>query len=185
VWNLGAFAPAREIILTESLIDALTFWCAGYRNVTAVYGVEGFTDEHLAVFGLYGTERVLIAYDRDDAGERAADKLAQRLMHEGIACYRIQFPHGMDVNEYALKVTPAQKSLGVVIRKAVWLGKGKAPAREPEIVYTDGKVPGLAFCLLVSQTRRGLSLSYVKKKYRPTPAAAGVVVSAATLRGQV
>jgi hypothetical protein len=33
----------------------------------------------------------------------------------------------MDVNEYALKVQPATKSLELVIRKAVWLGKGKAP----------------------------------------------------------
>jgi len=34
----------------------------------------------------------------------------------------------MDVNEYANEVTPATKSLGVAIRKAEWLGKGKAPA---------------------------------------------------------
>ena len=32
----------------------------------------------------------------------------------------------MDANEYALKVGPAHKSLGVAIRKAQWLGKGKA-----------------------------------------------------------
>ena len=31
----------------------------------------------------------------------------------------------MDANEYALKVTPAEKSLGLVIRKAQWLGKGE------------------------------------------------------------
>jgi len=46
-------------------------------------------------------------------------------MQEGIDCYRIQFPKGMDANEYALQVTPASKSLGVVIRSAVWLGAGK------------------------------------------------------------
>ena len=33
----------------EALIDALTFWCAGYRNVTSSYGVEGFTSEHLGL----------------------------------------------------------------------------------------------------------------------------------------
>ncbi len=131
VWNLEALIAHKEIILCEALIDALTFWCAGYRNVTTAYGTEGFTDEHLAAFKRHGTQRVLIAYDRDDAGERAADKLAPRLMSEGIECYRIQFPHGMDANEYALKVTPAAKSLGVVIRKALWLGKGAAPARVP------------------------------------------------------
>jgi DNA primase len=126
VWNEPALAAAKEVILCEALIDALTFWCAGYRNVTASYGIEGFTADHLAAFKQHGTERVLIAYDRDEAGDRAAEKLAKHLMAEGLDCYRVLFPKAMDANEYALKLTPASKSLGLVIRKAQWLGKGVA-----------------------------------------------------------
>ncbi len=129
VFNLAALKASKEIILCEAVIDALTFWCAGYRNVTTAYGVEGFTDELLAAFKAHGTQRVLIAYDRDEAGERAAAKLAPVLMAEGIECFRIQFPKGMDANAYALKVTPATKSLGLLIRQAAWLGTGKAPER--------------------------------------------------------
>jgi DNA primase len=127
VWNIEALQASKEIILCEALIDAFTFWCAGFRNVTASYGVEGFTEDHLAAFKRHRTERVLIAYDRDDAGERAADKLAERLSVEGIACYRVHFPRGMDANEYALKVTPPAKALAVVLRNAQWLG-GVPPA---------------------------------------------------------
>ncbi len=125
--DLATFAHpyASEIILCESLIDALTFWCHGYRNVTSSYGIEGFTKEHLAAFKQYNIERILIAYDRDAAGETAVDKLSKQLMKEGFDCYRIQFPKGMDANEYALQVQPASKSLGVVIRSAVWLGTGR------------------------------------------------------------
>jgi len=129
VWNEQALAASPEIILCEALIDAMTFWCAGYRNVTASYGIEGFTDDHLSAFKRYGIQRVLIAYDRDDAGERGATKVAERLTAAGIGCYRIQFPKGMDANEYAQKVQPASKSLGILIRKAVWLGNGSAPQR--------------------------------------------------------
>ena len=129
VFNLAALQTSREIILCEALIDALTFWCAGYRNVTAAYGIEGFTDEHVETFKRVGVERVLIAYDRDEAGERGAVKVAERLIAEGIECFRLQFPKGMDANEYALKVQPAAKSLGLLIRKAVWLGKGEAPVQ--------------------------------------------------------
>lgn len=131
VWNEAALESFTEIILCEALIDALTFWRSGYRNVTASYGIEGFTADHLAAFKQHGTKRVLIAYDRDEAGDRAADKLADKLTAEGLECYRIPFPHGMDANEYALKVQPADKSLGLVIRKAVWLGKGPAPSETP------------------------------------------------------
>ncbi len=129
VWNIEALIASKEIILCEALIDALTFWCAGYRNVTSSYGIEGFTDDMLAAFKAHGIEHVLIAYDRDEPGERGAAKVSELLMAAGIECFRIQFPKGMDANEYALKVTPAVKSLGVVIRKAVWLGKGKPPAQ--------------------------------------------------------
>lgn len=125
VWNAEALAASKEVILAESLIDALTFWTAGYRNVTASYGVNGFTDEHRQALREAGTQRVLIAYDRDEAGDTAATTLVEQLIADGIECYRIQFPKGMDANEYALKVQPAAKSLGMVIRKAEWIGAGK------------------------------------------------------------
>jgi hypothetical protein len=149
VWNAAALSASREVILCEALVDAMTFWCAGYRNVTAAYGTNGFTADHLAVFRAAGIERVLIAYDRDEPGERAAAELAQRLTGEGFACWRVEFPRGMDANAYALKVTPAAKSLGVLIRKAAWLGRGAAPAREsvvavaePQLVPSAAAPPG-------------------------------------------
>ncbi len=131
VWNWQALEESKEVILTESLIDALTFWCAGFQNVTAAYGVNGLTEDHLAAFRRHGTERVLLAFDRDDAGERATAKAAGRLAGEGIACFRVHFPRGMDANEYALKVEPARKSLGLVLRNAVYLGEGPEPSRSP------------------------------------------------------
>jgi len=127
VWNIEALKTSKEIILCEALIDAMTFWVHGFRNVTASYGTGGFTDDHLAAFRQHGIERILIAYDRDEAGNQAAEKLLKLLTDNGIDCFRIQFPKGMDANEYALQVKPAAKSLGLVIRKAEWLGKGAAP----------------------------------------------------------
>ena len=135
VWNEDALAVSKEVILCEALIDALTFWVAGIRQVTASYGVNGFTDDHRRAFEKHGTERVYIAYDRDEAGDKAAAALAPELIEMGIECFRVQFPKGMDANEYALKVTPAAKSLGVLLNKAEWLGKGQraaAPVMVPE-----------------------------------------------------
>jgi len=121
VWNESALGESKEIILCEALIDALTFWCAGFRNVTASYGVEGFTDDHREAFRKHGTERVLIAYDRDEAGDRAAEKLTVELSAMGIEVLRVLFPKNMDANSYALKVQPAAQSLGLVLRKAEWM----------------------------------------------------------------
>lgn len=128
VWNVQALMASKEIIVCEALIDAMTFWAHGFRHVTASYGTSGFTDDHLQAFKAHGIERVLIAYDRDTAGNKAAETLAKKLIAEGIDCFRILLPKGMDVNEYALTTTPAAKVLGLAVRKAEWLGQGKAPA---------------------------------------------------------
>jgi len=124
VFNSKCLQSSDEIILCESLIDALTFWNYGFRNVTTSYGTSGFTSELLEAFKQNNIKRVLIAYDRDEAGNKAAKEISAKLNKEKIDTYRILFPKNMDANEYALNVTPAEKSLGIVIRKAGWLGKG-------------------------------------------------------------
>lgn len=155
VWNEEALIASKEIILCEALIDALTFWCAGYRNVTTSYGVNGFTADHRAAFAKHGTKRVYIAYDNDDAGNKAAAKLAAELIEMGIECFRVEFPKGIDANEYARTTQPATKLFGVLLNRASWLGKGKRPASRviepamlalpvaaaPEIVATPQEEP--------------------------------------------
>ena len=129
VWNLAALAASDEVILCESLIDALTFWCAGFRHVTASYGAGGFTAGHQRAFGEHQVRRVLIAYDRDDAGERAAAELAADLMAGGTECFRVEFPAGQDANDVAVAARSATDVLGRAIRSASWMGAGPGPAR--------------------------------------------------------
>lgn len=121
VLNLPAFAASEEMILAEAPLDALTFWCAGYRNVTCAWGASGLTDEIVAALVEHGVKRVLIAYDRDAAGDKGAAAAAQVLAEKGMAVYRVLFPKGMDANAYALSVTPPAKSLGALLRAAEWI----------------------------------------------------------------
>jgi DNA primase catalytic core len=127
VFNVQALAGATEVILCEALLDALTFWAAGYRHVTASYGVEGFTAEHRAVLTRADLARVLIAYDADDAGDRAAETVAAELARHGIAGARIAFPRGLDANAYAGTVLSPAESLGTLIAQAPPIGP--TPAR--------------------------------------------------------
>jgi DNA primase len=122
--NREAF-QSSEIILCEAVLDALTFWVNGFRNVTCLFGTEGFTDELWEA--MKQVQRVRIAYDADDAGERAAQRDAERFRAHGIEIFRVKFPHGMDANEYAQKVKPADKSLALLLNSAAWLGSGTRP----------------------------------------------------------
>ncbi|PVZ84726.1 DNA primase [Serratia sp. S1B] len=122
IWNEPALQASSEVILCEALIDAMTFWCAGFRHVTTSYGVNGFTAEHLAALQYHGVKRVLIAYDRDEAGDRGAEAVAEQLQTAGIEAWRVRFPQGMDANEYALKSGNPEKALGLALESAQRLG---------------------------------------------------------------
>ena len=119
-----------EIILCEAVFDALTFWANGFNNVTCLFGTEGFSDELWEA--LKKVQRVRLAYDADDAGERAAQRDTERFQKHGVEVFRVKFPHGMDANEYACKVKPADKSLALLLNSAAWLGVGTQPPAPPE-----------------------------------------------------
>ena len=144
VWNLAALAASDEIIVCESLIDALTFWCAGFRHVTASFGAGGFTADHQRAFAEHQVRRALIAYDRDDAGDRAARELAADLTAGGVECFRIEFPADADANDVAVASRNVTDVLGRAIRSAAWMGTGPGPARRrnaPLPVATPAVVP--------------------------------------------
>jgi DNA primase catalytic core len=124
-------AGEREVILCEALLDALTFWCHGFTNVTSSFGIEGFTADILQAFKDNAIECILIAYDRDEPGERAADKLAKDLIGEGFEVLRVQFPKGMDANEFARKMSPPARALSLVLRQAQWIGSGRPVVEVP------------------------------------------------------
>ncbi len=121
----------EEVILCEALLDALTFVAAGFPNATSIYGTEGFTGELLEEMNRRKVRRVKLAYDADEAGERAAARDAEKLRAVGIEVCRIKFPWGMDVNEYARKVSPAAQSLRLLVNSAAWMGSGAVKAEEP------------------------------------------------------
>ena len=127
-----------ELILCEAVIDAMTFWTHGFKNVTSLFGTEGFTQELWDAILVHKVQRVKIAYDNDDAGNRAAQRDAERFRGHGIEAFRVQFPHGMDANEYAQKLQPADKSLALLINGAIWMGGPKQPpAKSPETMIID------------------------------------------------
>lgn len=127
VWNEAALKASSEVILCEALIDAMTFWCAGFRNVIVAYGVNGFTADHLTALQYHGVKRVLIAFDRDEAGDRGAEAVAGDLLEAGIEAWRVRFPQGLDANAYALKSGNPEKALGLALEQAAWMGHGTGP----------------------------------------------------------
>ncbi|MGI9115821.1 MAG: toprim domain-containing protein [Chthoniobacterales bacterium] len=80
-------------------LDALSLWCHGFANVTWSYGVNGFTPDHWQLMRESRPDRVVICYDNDEAGNRAANELAQKIEPEGVAVWRVELPPRSDIND--------------------------------------------------------------------------------------
>lgn len=150
VWNEQALVASDEIVVCESLIDALTLWCAGFRHVTASFGAAGFTADHAEAFRRHNIGRVLIAYDRDEAGDKAATTLAAELGADGVECFRVVMPAGHDVNDVAVAATNPTDALGRLLRHAVWMGTGTPPNRRT-ITPAAAPPPAVRVSLPVAQ----------------------------------
>lgn len=101
IFNRDAL-KSPEIILCESVLDALTLIRHGMDNATCIYGTQGFTAELFEAIRAANLDAVRLAYDADEGGERAARRDAERLQGIGLSVYRIRLPMGEDVNSYAL-----------------------------------------------------------------------------------
>ena len=132
VWNGQSLAGQKEWLLCEALIDALTLWCAGFRNVTASYGVNGFTPAHWALLDALKPERIVLCYDNDDAGNTAATKLAEQLSAKGVRVLRAKLPPGKDINDVARENKNAQIALATVLE-----GSGARPTTKPATANTS------------------------------------------------
>lgn len=100
VWNREALNE-REVIFAGSLLDGLTVWSAGQRNVTAALTLAEVPEDVLAAMKARRVERVLVAYPHDEMGDEAARKVNEALGGMGIACVRVEMPDGMSLNELA------------------------------------------------------------------------------------
>lgn len=170
----GLFNPAafdqEDVILCEAVFDALTFCAHGITHVSCLYGTEGWTEELTAA--LQKVKRVRLAYDADEAGERAAERDTKRLRALGVEVWRIKFPWGMDANEYARKVTPAGKSLSLLINAAQWMGQGQGNALQPRLASPSETTPleyETGSSSLVAAFVSGLETDVAKEKMPAAP----------------
>ena len=129
VWNCGPDLCDGNgaVIVCEALLDAASFWCAGLRNVTAAYGVNGWTADHdLALVESSGGTKprdIFLAYDADAAGDAGADRVADQMIARGFTAYRVMLPPGQDVNDvHRAASSSSGDELRRLIASARWLG---------------------------------------------------------------
>lgn len=117
IFNHKASIVYDEIILTESIIDALSLIETGINNVQAIYGTNGFTNVHLKTLKENRVKQVILAFDNDEAGQKASEELKDNLVKEDFEV-KLIFPESKDWND-DLKNNLTKENINEKIQKAV------------------------------------------------------------------
>ena len=162
-------APASSyLLLTESIIDAVTLWQAGYKNTTALYGTNGLTDDHRALFKRHGIERLYLVMDGDPAGRDAAGRLSARLTEDGHEVFSVTLPEGEDANGF-LQANPVE-AFDALLKAAQPLnGKTAATATPPpqsDITRKQGTAQ-------IEEIAKGFRVRFVERCYEVRPIETG------------
>ena len=110
--NYAKAHSSERLILCEGYMDVIQLHAAGFENAVATLGTA-ITPEHARIMKRY-SPNVVIAYDSDGAGQKAADRALVLLEEAGIEAKVIRMEGAKDPDEYIKKFGSAafEKLLG-------------------------------------------------------------------------
>ena len=102
-YNIDSTIGHKYVVIVEGEIDALSFIDAGINSVVSVPNGATITGTNLdyldsCIDYFEGKEKIIIAVDKDEAGENLRQELIRRLGAE--ACYTVDFGDYKDANEF-------------------------------------------------------------------------------------
>ena len=139
--NFARKSETETMILCEGYMDVIALHGAGFNNAVATLGTA-ITSEQARIFSRYA-KKVVICYDADEAGQRAASKAFALLGEVGVECRILKVEDAKDPDEYIRKFgAPAFKNLLERSRSEFDFKLDKI-IRDNPIVTPDGKIKAL------------------------------------------
>ena len=96
--NYAKNSCSESMILCEGYMDVIALHIAGFTNAVATLGTA-ITPEQARLMSRY-TKKVVISYDADEAGQKAAQKAMRLLDEVGLEVGVIKVPGAKDPDEY-------------------------------------------------------------------------------------
>ena len=94
VLNWQCLKQGADVVLTESVFDALSLWVAGVGEVSCLFGVSSVPVDLLELMERYRTTSVTFCLDGDRAGREAAAARGQELAELHISSRAVLLPEG-------------------------------------------------------------------------------------------
>jgi DNA primase len=114
--GIGAIQQTRRVIVTEGYTDVVACHQAGFANVVATLGTA-LTQRHAAILRRL-CDSVVLLFDGDEAGQRAAERAFEVLFAEPLDVRVAVVPDGLDPDEM-LKTETGPAAFGALLDGAV------------------------------------------------------------------
>ncbi len=96
--NFARLTCSERLILCEGYMDVIALHSAGFTNAVATLGTA-ITPEQARMMSRY-TKKVIICYDSDEAGQKAAQRALKILGEVGLDVSVLKIPGSKDPDEY-------------------------------------------------------------------------------------
>lgn len=107
----------EQMILCEGYMDVIALHAAGFENAVATLGTS-LTSEQARLMTKY-TKKVIISYDSDEAGQRAADRAIRLLGEVGLDVRVLKLAGAKDPDEY-IKLYGADQLRSLLGQSKTW-----------------------------------------------------------------
>ena len=98
-WAKSDVVNSNEVIICEGYTDVIGFARAGIDRAVATCGTA-LTEDHVKLLSRF-TRRILLAYDADEAGQSAAERVYAWEKAHDVAFWVVELPGGADPDELA------------------------------------------------------------------------------------
>jgi hypothetical protein len=139
VLNHQAAKGSSQVVLVGSVLEALSLYQAGIRNVIPIYGTGGLTADHLDLFKREGLRSVVLLFPVGVNWRKARQRVRERLEGVGIEVKVAALPKGSPTINKAVLTHGEQAD--EILRGCVGVeGVEVAPAsQKPTEAVTDGQ----------------------------------------------
>jgi DNA primase len=133
-----ALIEKKQAIVCEGQVDLITAFEAGVQNVIAPQGTA-FTDRQARILKRY-VDEVVLCFDADAAGEKAAERSLPQLLAEGLLVRVVSMPPGEDPDSLIRKSGAEAFRERVAAAKDFFDYQIERQVRTPEFGTPRGKI---------------------------------------------
>jgi len=189
-WAKEAIRKEGRLVLMEGYLDVARALENGVNEVVATCGTA-LTAAHARLIRRF-TDKVVLNFDQDDAGQNAARKSLDLLLEEGLKVHVVELPAGDDPDTflkaqggdaYRARLDAAPSAMDWLIRRSATENDTRTPAGKagylngllPVLSRIDNAVERMAWLPAIIQTG-GLDASATREELRRAMAARATAV---------